>query len=140
MKRMVLGIISGVLLIGLAGVASAKDLTSTGLEEAFIDAVANCGVSSTVGGALGKSQDPGVQAALRNAMFVEGADDAAGIASGNKGHSDCIQKELVGRGYTATQLAALPYCVKNDWPGPLTSLGSCVQGHARLEAGLNKAK
>ena len=138
MKRLVLGIFSGMLLIGLAGVASAKDLTTTGLEEAFIDGVATCGASSTVAGALGKSKDPGVQAALRNALIVEAADDAAGIASGSKDHADCIQKDLTSRGYTQQQLAALPYCVKNDWPSPFTSLGNCVASHAKLESSLKK--
>jgi len=138
MKRMVLGILSGVVLIGLAGVASAKDLTTAGLEEAFIDGVANCGPSSTVAGALGKSKDPGVQAALRNALIVEAADDAAGVGSGAKEHSDCIQKELSSRGYTSQQMAALPYCVKNDWPSPFTSLGVCVATHAKLEAAVGK--
>jgi len=138
MKRLVLGILSGILLISLARLASAKDLTSAGLEEAFIDGVADCGPSSTMAGALGKSKDPGVQAALRNALIVEAADDAAGVAGGSKEHSDCIQKELTGRGYTSQQLAAVPYCVKNDWPTPFTSLGICVASHAKLEAGLNK--
>jgi len=138
MKRLILGILSGVLLIGLAAVASAKDLTTAGLEEAFVDGVANCGPSSSIAGALGKSKDPGVQAALRNALIAEAADDAAGVGMGSKDHSDCIQKELTSRGYTSQQLAALPYCVKNDWPSPFTSLGTCVANHARLEAGLKK--
>ena len=138
MKRMVLGLLAGVLLAGLAGIASAKELGSLGLEEAFVDGVANCGPSSSIAGALGKSKDPGVQAALRNALIQEAADDAAGVGGGSKDHSDCIQKELTNRGYTPQQLAALPYCVKNDWPSPFTSLGTCVQNHAKLEAGLNK--
>jgi len=138
MKRMVLGLISGVLLLGLSGMASAKDLSTTGLEEAFVDGVANCGPSSTIAGALGKSKDPGVQSALRNALIVEAADDAAGIGGGSKSHSDCIQKELTSRGYTPEELSALPYCVMNDWPTPFTSLGVCVRNHAKLEAGLNK--
>jgi hypothetical protein len=138
MKRLGLGILSGILLISLAGVGSAKDLTSAGLEEAFVDGVADCGPSSSMAGALGKSKDPGVQAALRNALIVEAADDAAGVGGGSKEHSDCIQKELTGRGYTAQQLTTLPYCVKNDWPTPFTSLGVCVQSHAKLEAGLSK--
>ena len=138
MKRLALGILSGMLLIGLAGVASAKDLTTAGLEEAFIDGVATCGPSSTIAGSLGKSKDPGVQAALRNALIVEAADDAAGIGGGAKDHSDCIQKELTSRGYTTGQMSALPYCVKNDWPSPFTSLGTCVASHAKLEASLKK--
>lgn len=138
MKRLALGILSGMLLIALAGIASAKDLTSAGLEEAFIDGVANCGPSSTIAGSLGKSKDPGVQAALRNALIVEAADDAAGIGGGAQAHSDCIQKDLTGRGYTSQQLAALPYCVKNDWPSPFTSLGVCVASHAKLESSLKK--
>ncbi len=138
MKRLILGLFSAVLLIGLGGMASAKDLTTTGLEEAFVDGVATCGASSTIAGSLGKSKDPGVQAALRDALIVEAADDAAGLGGGAKGHVDCIQKDLTSRGYTAEQLSALPYCVKNDWPSPFTSLGQCVKSHARLEAGLNK--
>ncbi|HTR62146.1 MAG TPA: hypothetical protein VMH37_10620 [Candidatus Binataceae bacterium] len=138
MKRLVLGILSGTLLIGLAGLASAKDLSTAGLEEAFIDGVADCGPSSTIAGALGKSKDPGVQAALRNALIVEAADDAAGVGSGAKEHGDCIQKELTSRGYTSQQMSALPYCVKNDWPSPFTSLGVCVATHAKLEAAVNK--
>lgn len=138
MKRIVLGILSGVLLIGLAGVASAKDLTTAGLEEAFVDGVANCGPSSTIAGSLGKSKDPGVQAALRNALIVEAADDAAGIGGGAQAHADCIQKELTSRGYTSAQLSALPYCVKNDWPSPFTSLGTCVATHAKLESSMKK--
>jgi hypothetical protein len=114
MKRLLLGILSGILLVSLVRLASAKDLTSAGLEEAFIDGVADCGPSSSMAGALGKSKDPGVQAALRNALIVEAADDAAGVGGGSKEHSDCLQKELTGRGYTSQQLAALPYCVKND--------------------------
>ena len=97
MKRLALGILSGILLISLARLASAKDLTSAGLEEAFIDGVADCGPSSSMAGALGKSKDPGVQAALRNALIVEAADDAAGVGGGSKEHLDCIQKELTGR-------------------------------------------
>jgi hypothetical protein len=138
MKRLLLGILSGILLVSLVRLASAKDLTSAGLEEAFIDGVADCGPSSSMAGALGKSKDPGVQAALRNALIVEAADDAAGVGGGSKEHSDCLQKELTGRGYTSQQLAALPYCVKNDWPTPFTSLGICVASHAKLEAGLNR--
>src|SRR5262249_19217557 len=138
MKRIALGILSGVLMMALAGVASAKDLTTAGLEEAFVDGVANCGPTSSIAGSLGKSKDPGVQAALRNALIVEAADDAAGIGGGGKDHSDCIQKELTSRGYTSQQMAALPYCVKNDWPSPFTSLGNCVANHAKLESGLKK--
>ena len=138
MKRLILGMFSGMLLIGLAGAASAKDLTTAGLEEAFIDGVANCGPSSSIAGSLGKSKDPGVKAALRDALIVEAADDAAGVGGGSKEHSDCIQKELTSRGYTSQQLEALPYCVKNDWPSPFTSLGNCVASHAKLEASMMK--
>jgi hypothetical protein len=138
MKRMVLGLLAGVVLAGMAGIASAKDLTTTGLEEAFIDGTADCGPSSSIAGALGKTKDPGVKAALRDALIVEAADDAAGYGEGAKGHVDCIQKELTKRGYTKEEMDALPYCVKNDWPSPFTSLGVCVHHHARLQAGLDK--
>ena len=138
MKRIAIGMLSGVLLLALAGIASAKDLTSAGLEEAFVDGVANCGPGSSIAGALGKSKDPSVQAALRNALIIEAADDAAGVGGGAKEHADCIQKELTSRGYTSQQMAALPYCTKNDWPSPFTSLGTCVQNHAKLESGMKK--
>jgi hypothetical protein len=35
-------------------------------------------------------------------------------------------------------MAALPYCVKHDWPSPFTSLGVCVKSHSRLEGALKK--
>ena len=72
----------------------------SGLEEAFIDAVGVCGPSSNVAGSLGKSEDPQVKIALRNALITEAADDAAGVAGSNKAHSDCLKKDLSARGYS----------------------------------------
>src|SRR5208337_1669703 len=68
-----------------------------------------------------------VKIALRNALITEAADDAAAVAGSNKAHSDCIRKDLTARGYTDNDMAALPYCVKHDWPDPFTSLGTCVE-------------
>ena len=133
MKRLVLGLLSGILLVSLARLASAKDLMSAGLKEAFIDGVAPARWRELSARAKTPACKP-----LRNALIVDAADDAAGVGGGAKEHSDCIQKELTGRGDTSQQLAALPYCVKNDWPTPFTSLGVCVASHAKLEAGLNK--
>ena len=100
-----------------------------GLEEAFIDAVGVCGPSSNVAGSLGKSEDPQVKIALRNALITEAADDAAGVAGSNKAHSDCLKKDLSSRGYSEDDMAALPYCVKHDWPDPFTE-----PGHLRKES------
>ena len=138
MKRVAIGLFSAVFVLAAMGIGSAKDLTSTGLEEAFIDGAATCGPSSNIAGAIGKSADQAVQMALRRALFLEAADDAAGLAGKNAAHSDCIQKELTARGYTAEQMAALPDCVSQDWPGPLTSLGDCVKNRTRLSEGLKK--
>ncbi|MHB8329978.1 MAG: hypothetical protein ACYDD6_10225, partial [Acidimicrobiales bacterium] len=93
---------------------------------------------SNVAGSIGKSADQTVQMALRRALILEAADDAAGVAGKNGPHAQCMQKELTGRGYTTEELAALPDCVTQDWPGPLTQLGTCVQRRTRLDAGLNK--
>jgi len=76
--------------------------------------------------------------ALRNALIIEAADDAAGAPGTNKAHSDCMKKELSGRGLSAEQMAALPICVKNDWPDPFDNLGTCVVNHGRLEGALKK--
>ncbi len=116
----------------------AKDLSTVALEEVFIDSVGTCGPSSNIAGSLGKSEDPQVKIALRDALITEAADDAAAIAGSNKAHSDCIRKDLASRGYTDNDMAALPYCVKHDWPDPFTSLGVCVKNHSRLEGVLNK--
>ena len=99
---------------------SRKDLSTVGLEEAFIDAVGVCGPSSNVAGSLGKSTDPQVKIELRDALITEAADDAAGVAGANQPHSDCLKKDLSARGYCETDMAALPYCVKHDWPDPFT--------------------
>lgn len=138
MKRLAIGFISAVFVLAAVSIGSAKDLTSTGLEEAFIDGVGACGPSSNIAGAIGKSADQAVQMALRRALFLEAADDAAGVAGKNGPHSECLQKDLSARGYTSEQMDALPDCVSQDWPGPLTSLGDCVKAKARLSAGLKK--
>ncbi len=138
MKRFAVALIATSMLFTAAGVGFAKDLSTVGLEEAFVDSVGACGPSSSVAGLLGKSEDPAVKIALRNALIIEAADDAAVVAGANKAHSDCIRKDLTARGYSDNDMAALPYCVKNDWPSPFTSLGVCVQSHSRLEAAMNK--
>ena len=138
MKRMAIALVSSGLLMAAVSLGFAKEMTSSGLEEAFIDAVGTCGPSSSVAGSLGKSTDPAVKIALRNALIVEAADDAAGVPGANAQHSECIKKDLSSRGYSAAQEASLPYCVKHDWPDPFTSLGQCVQSHARLEGAMGK--
>ena len=138
MKRFAMALIATSMLLTVVGVGFAKDLSTIGLEEAFIDAVGTCGPSSNVAGALGKSTDPQVKIALRNALITEAADDAAGVAGANQAHGDCMKKDLSARGYSDTDMAALPYCVKHDWPDPFTSLGTCVKSHSQLEGLLNK--
>ncbi len=138
MKRIGVALIATSLLMITVSVGFAKDLSTIGLEEAFIDSVGTCGPSSNVAGSVGKSEDPQVKIALRDALITEAADDAAAIAGSNKPHSDCIRKDLTSRGYTDNDMAALPYCVKHDWPDPFTSLGVCVKNHSRLEGVLNK--
>ena len=136
MKRFAMALIATSMLLTVVGVGFAKDLSTIGLEEAFIDAVGTCGPSSNVAGALGKSTDPQVKIALRNALITEAADDAAGVAGANQAHGDCMKKDLSTRGYSDTDMAALPYCVKHDWPDPFTSLGTCVKSHSRLESAM----
>ena len=82
----------------------AKDLSTMGLEEAFVDSVGTCGPSSKVAGLLGESNDPAVKIALRNALIIEAADDAAVVAGANKPHSDCIRKDLTSRGLSDTDM------------------------------------
>jgi hypothetical protein len=137
MKRFAVALIAGIFMTA-ASVGFARDLSTEGLEEAFIDAVGTCGPSSTVAGSLGKSEDPQVRIELRDALITEAADDAAGVAGSNKAHSDCMKKDLSTRGYSENDMAALPYCVKHDWPDPFTSLGQCVKSHSRLEGALKK--
>jgi hypothetical protein len=136
MIRMGLTLISIVIAIIFAitnSSALAADLTSTfGLEEAFIDAVGNCGPSSTAAGALGKTSDPAVQIALRNAEIIEAADAAAGVPGSSKALQDCMQKFLNGRGYNKSQMTVLPECTKQDWPSPFTSLGQCVHARGKM--------
>jgi hypothetical protein len=138
MKRIAAALIATSFVMTAVGVGFAKDLSTVGLEEAFIDSVGTCGPSSYVAGSLGKSEDPQVKIELRNALITEAADDAAGVAGSNKPHTDCLKKDLAARGYTDNEMAALPYCVKHDWPDPFTSLGVCVKNHSRLEGVLNK--
>jgi hypothetical protein len=138
MKRFAPVLLSAAALFAVAGSAFATDLTATGIEEAFVDAVGTCGPSSSIAGVLAKSEDPAMQRGLRDALILEAADDAAAVAGANKAHSDCIRKDLSGRGYTADDMTVLPFCVKHDWPDPFTSLGSCVRNHARLEGAMRK--
>jgi hypothetical protein len=138
MKRIAVALVATCMLMTAVGVGFAKDLTTFGLEEAFIDAVGTCGPSSNIAGSLGKSSDPQVKIALRDALITEAADDAAGVAGANQPHSDCMKKDLSARGYTDNDMAALPYCVKHDWPDPFTSLGLCVKNHSQLEGVMNK--
>ncbi|HEY6300991.1 MAG TPA: hypothetical protein VIW95_15235 [Candidatus Binatus sp.] len=136
MKRFAVALITTSMLMSAASVGFA--LSTTGIEEAFVDAVGTCGPSSNVAGSLGKSADPAVKIALRNALIIEAADDAASVAGSSKAHSDCIRKDLTTRGMSSDEMNALPYCVKNDWPSPFTSLGVCVKNHSQLEGLLNK--
>jgi hypothetical protein len=138
MKRMGIALIAVGVMLTAVSMGYAKDLTTTGLEEAFIDAVGTCGPSSSVAGSLGKSTDPAVKIALRDALIIEAADDAANVPGANAAHAACMKKELDGRGYSANQEAALPYCVKHDWPDPFSNLGSCIHNHGRLEGALGK--
>ncbi len=138
MKRITVALIATSMLMTAVSVGFAKDLSAVGIEEAFIDAVGTCGPSSSVAGSLGKSDDPQVKIALRNALITEAADDAAAVAGTNKAHSDCIRKDLASRGLSDNDMASLPYCVKHDWPDPFTSLGVCVKSHSRLEGALKK--
>jgi hypothetical protein len=138
MKRSAVALIAATLLMTAVSGAFAKDLSPVGMEEAFIDAVGACGPSSNIAGSLGKSEDPQVKIELRDALITEAADDAAGVAGSNKAHSDCLKKDLSARGYTDNDMAALPYCVKHDWPDPFTSLGTCVKSHSRLEGAMKK--
>src|SRR5208282_757714 len=133
MSKTTLGILSLAILFATANSSAAADLTSTfGLEEAFIDAVANCGPSSSAAGALGKTSDPAVQIALRNAEIIEAADAAAGVPGSAKSLQDCMQKFLTGRGYDKSQMTVLPECTKQDWPSPFTSLGQCVHARGKM--------
>jgi len=108
MKRFAVALIATGMLMTAVGVGFTKDLIPVGLEEAFIDSVGVCGPSSNVAGSLGKSEDPQVKIALRNALITEAADDAAAVAGSNKAHSDCIRKDLSARGYTDANMARCP--------------------------------
>jgi hypothetical protein len=131
MKRLSMLVCCAVVLaLGTTMVAAAD--TSTTIEEAFVDAVGSCGGSSKVSSLLATTKDPGLMRALRYAIIVEAADDAAAIPGSDKTHSDCVRKELRARGVTTSQLAVIPDCVANDWPEPLDNLGTCVAHRARL--------
>jgi hypothetical protein len=138
MKRIVVALMASGMLLAAVSVGFAKDLSSAGIEEAFIDSVGTCGPSSNIAGSLGKSDDPQVKIELRDALITEAADDAAAVAGSNKAHSDCLRKDLASRGMSDNDMAALPYCVKHDWPDPFTSLGVCVKNHSRLEGVIKK--
>src|ERR1700693_2482562 len=138
MKRFAVALIATGMLMTAVGLGFAKDLSPTGAEEAFVDAVGVCGPSSNIAGSLGKSNDPQVKIALRNALITEAADDAAGVAGANAPHAECLKKELTSRGYTDDELGALPYCIAHDWPDPFTGLGQCVKSHGRLEGAITK--
>jgi hypothetical protein len=114
-------------------------LTTTQLEEAFVDALGSCGPSSLIAESADKTLDPGVRHALRDALIVEAADDAAGIAGSNKSHSDCMRKNLQASGYSDVELSVLPDCIEHDWPEPLDNLGQCIAGRSRLELKMKKA-
>src|SRR5208282_4285964 len=116
MKRFAVALIAASMLMTAASMGFAKDLGAVGIEEAFIDAVGTCGPSSNVAGSLGKSEAPAVRIALRDALIIEAADDAAAVPGSGKAHSDCIRKDLTSRGLSDNDMAALPYCVKHDWP------------------------
>jgi hypothetical protein len=122
-----------VLALGTTIVAAAD--TSTTIEEAFVNGVNTCGGSSKVSSLLATTKDPGLKRALRYATIVEAADDAAATPGADKGHSDCIRKELRAHGVTASQLEVIPDCVASDWPDPLDNLGTCVAHHARISGG-----
>ncbi len=112
MKKLTIVCCALVLALGTTMVAAAD--TSTSIEEAFVDALGNCGGSSKVSSLLATTKDPGLKRALRYAIIVEAADDAAAVPGSDKGHSDCIRKELRARGVTTSQLEVIPDCVAND--------------------------
>lgn len=133
MSRLTFAILLVTILFATAKPSAAAGLTSTvGLEEAFVDAVANCGPSSSAAGALGKNSDPAVQIALRDAEIIEAADAAAGVPGSSKSLQECMQKFLTGRGYNKSQMTVLPECTKQDWPSPFASLGQCVHARGKM--------
>jgi hypothetical protein len=133
MKRVSMLLCCAVVLTLVATIAAAD--TSTSIEEAFVDSVGSCGGSSKVSSLLATTKDPGLTRALRYAIIVEAADDAAATPGSDKAHSDCVRKELRARGVTVSQLAVIPECVGSDWPDPLDNLGTCVANHAKLAGG-----
>ncbi len=77
--------------------------------------------------------------ALRYAIIVEGADDAA-LAGSTRPTAIASARKLRARGVTTLQLDVIPDCVANDWPDPLDNLGTCVVHRARLTGGGGAAK
>ncbi|MGH7815468.1 MAG: hypothetical protein ACREQI_15880 [Candidatus Binataceae bacterium] len=138
MKRLAIGLISVGMILGAAnfGFAKTKTLSTTSIEESFVNAVGACAPSSNVAGALGKTHDPAMQFALRDALILEAADDAGNVAGANQSHSACMRKALTASGFDAAEMEVLPYCVKHDWPDPFDDLGVCVEHHARLQNAL----
>ena len=138
MKRLILLLpfLPFILYAGNAGAATVN-ASPNHIEEAFVDALGDCGASSIAAASVNKTNDPGVRHALRDALIVEAADDAAGLGGGAKEHTDCIQKQLRSRGITAAEMSVMPDCVEHDWPEPLYSLGQCVTDRARLDTGMN---
>jgi hypothetical protein len=134
MKRVSMLMCCAMLLALGTSMAMAAD-SSTTIEEAFVDAVGTCGASSKVSSLLATTKDPGLMRALRYAVIVEAADDAAANPGSDKAHSDCVRKELRARGVTVSQLSVIPECVGSDWPDPLDNLGTCVSNHAKMAAG-----
>ena len=131
MKRL-LTLICGAVFLALGTTIALAGDSSTAVEEAFVDAVGSCGGSSKVSSLLATTKDPGLMRALRYAIIVEAADDAAATPGSDKGHSDCVRKELRARGVSTSQLEVIPDCVASDWPEPLDNLGTCVVNRAKL--------
>jgi hypothetical protein len=96
MKRIAVALIATSMLMTAVSVGFSQNPIKVGeLEEAFIDGVGTCGPSSNVAGSLGKSADPQVKIALRDALITEAADDAAAVAGSDKTHSDCCSLRQV---------------------------------------------
>jgi hypothetical protein len=129
MSRLALALLLATILLSTTRQSAADQTTTFGLEEAFVDAVATCGPSSSAARVIGKNSDPAVQIALRNAEIIEAADAAAEVPGSSKPLEDCRQRFLTGRGYNKSEMTVLPECTKQDWPSLFTSLGQCV--HAR---------
>jgi|SRR5215469_12277189 len=92
--------------------------------------------------ALGKSTDPAVKIARRDARSWRRLTrrraimEAADAVAANAAHSAYMNKELTGCGYTGNQEAAPPCCLKHDWPDRFSNLGNCTKSHRQLEGHL----